>query len=161
MNIFTDLEMSSMDRVKVSFIRSGISQGLSGASILRSLRQSPLGGMRRTDFFKIIRTIKRVNLQRPYVRSLKHNVMFDPERLEPSPYNHEKSFNFIVHGKITDSKTGEEKHVWVTVSSDAQFTGGEAMAIGKFLIEKGDSWGPGNALDVDLENIYLGNNYEG
>ena len=161
MNIFSDLEMSHMDRMKVSFIRSGISKGLSGNSILNSLKQSPLGGMRRTKFLKILRTVKKVHLQREYVKSVNRNKQFDPERLVQSPYNHTKSYNYIVHGKITDSETGEVKHMWVTVSTDEHFTAAEAMAIGKFLIKKGDSWGPGNALDVDLENVYLGTNYEG
>lgn len=161
MNIFTDLEMSKMDRVKVAFIRSGVSKGLSGSSILNSLRHSALGGMRRTNFYKVIRTIKHVEMQKPYVKSLTYGSRFDPDRLLPSPYNHDKAYNYIVHGKITDSETGEVKHMWATVSTGERFTVGEALAIGKFLIKKGDSWGPGNVLDVDLENIYLGNEYEG
>ncbi|HDY75876.1 MAG TPA: hypothetical protein ENH49_05060 [Candidatus Marinimicrobia bacterium] len=99
-------------------------------------------------------------MQRKYVQSLNLDKGFDPDRLVMSPYNHEKSYNYIVHGKITDSETGEVKHMWVTVSTDERFTVAEALAIGKFLIKKGDSLGKGNKLEVDLENIYLGNNYE-
>ncbi len=161
MNIFTDLSLSGLDRMKVSFIRSGIADGLSGLSILRSLQASPLGGMRKTTFFKIVRTIKKVELQRPYIKSVRKDRNFDPNRLVESPYNHKKAFNYIVHGKIRDAETGEEKHTWVTVSSSVQFKPEEALAIGEYLIRKGDSWGTDNSLDVDLENIYLGTEYEG
>lgn len=161
MNIFTDLQLSALDRMKVSFIRSGISEGLSGNRIMQAMRRSPLGGMRNTTFRKIVRTVKRVYSQRPYIKNVGLDKRFNPDRLEPSPYNHKKSFNYIVHGVITDSETLEEKEAWVTVSSDAQFTKREALAIGMFLIRKGDSWGPKNGLEVDLENIYLGENYEG
>ncbi len=159
MDLIDELGIKALDNLKVSFIRSGIAKGLSANKILNRLKLSPLGGMQRSNFLKVVRHIKRIKQTRPYVDSVNLGKKIDFSRLAPSEYGHEKKYNFVVKLKGISKMTGENAEEWMTISTDREITKADA------IFEAGVFFGSGkyglqeDSISAMVDEVFLGTNY--
>lgn len=103
-------------RVALPFVRSMVEKGLTTTAIQQALR--PLGvPVRRTDLLALVRGIKDEALARPYIASVRDNLLIDPMRLGAPLTSTLRKFSFQVRLDGLDPDTGEKTSFHVTISS--------------------------------------------
>jgi hypothetical protein len=133
--------MSAKAALALPYIEAGVSRGLGSAEIIETLKSAGEFGesmtFRRTDMLSLIRSVSGVQSTGTYLRSVRDTYMPDPRRLVSPITSTLRKFSFRVAVKGTDTLTGEDKTLHVTVSTNNLMTAGQLKQDALALAESG------------------------
>ena len=136
-----------------SILKAGVREGVSGSSILDTLRGSGLG-YRRQDFYSDYRNYSRISTQRDTMKFVGYDRRLSAGNYIELPRFQKSNFAYVVDVEVRNPATGDTFSMKTTVASQHQLTRRQANETGLRAVLPSIDASKFDVLSYDWENAY-------